>query len=284
MIAEKAAVEAGKIISEKSGCFENLTNKEVGSSEASGVVTEVDLLSQNIILEKLNPTLKEFDLGLLTEESTDDSSRLVKDYFWSIDPLDGTLPFIKGETGYSVSIALVSCDGIPHVGVVYDPTREVLYSAVKDEGVYRNRKRWKPEIAKNKVFTVAYDKSFKKSKYYDRSLNSIKKLAETYGCESLEIVDNCGAVLNAITVLENSPGCYFKFPKKEEGGGSLWDFSATACIFAEAGFIVSNIYGEALNLNPGDTTFMNNYGVVYTDNIKTLNFVTDHFLHTSLHR
>lgn len=275
-IAEEAAVEAGKVISEKSGSFGEVANKETGSSETSQVVTEVDLLSQNIILEKLNPTLKEFELGLLTEESADDNSRHVKEFFWSVDPLDGTLAFIKGEPGYSVSIALVSKDGISQIGVVYDPTRKLLYSAVIGEGVFKNGKRWKPEKV-NKEFTVAYDRSFKKSRYYESSLNSIKKLAETYGCKSINIVDNCGAVLNAINVLENCPGCYFKFPKKEEGGGSLWDFSATACIFREAGLFVSDIYGHNLNLNLKSTTFMNKYGVIFTDNIEIGNYITEFY-------
>ena len=49
-----------------------------------------------------------YDLALLTEESEDDRSCFEKDYFWCIDPLDGTLPFTRNEAGYSVSIGLVA--------------------------------------------------------------------------------------------------------------------------------------------------------------------------------
>jgi fructose-1,6-bisphosphatase/inositol monophosphatase family enzyme len=63
--------------------------------------------AQAAVLEVLAPTFKAYDLGLLTEELADDGSRFEKDYFWSIDPLDGTLPFTQGKPGYAVSIALV---------------------------------------------------------------------------------------------------------------------------------------------------------------------------------
>ena len=52
-----------------------------------------------------------YDLALLTEELEDDGSRHVKDYFWCIDPIDGTLPFTQKKPGYGVSIALVARDG-----------------------------------------------------------------------------------------------------------------------------------------------------------------------------
>lgn len=76
----------------------------------------------------------------MTEESPDNRERLKKDFFWCIDPLDGTLPFIESTSGYAVSIALVAHDGTPYIGVIYDPVEQVLYHAVKGCGVLRNGK------------------------------------------------------------------------------------------------------------------------------------------------
>jgi 3'-phosphoadenosine 5'-phosphosulfate (PAPS) 3'-phosphatase len=70
--------------------------------------------------------------------------------------------------------------------------------------------------------------------------------------------------MNACWVLEKQPACYFKFPKPELGGGSLWDFAATACIFQEAGALVSDINGNTLELNRHDSTFMNHQGALYS--------------------
>ena len=54
-----------------------------------------------------------------------------------------------------------------------------------------------------------------------------------------------------LLVLENLPACYYKYPKLEEGGGSLWDFAAR------------DFYGKPLDLNCADSTFMNHRGVIF---------------------
>ena len=99
-------------------------------------MTEVDFKSQQIILELIEPTLEKYDLALLSEEKEDDHSRFQKDYFWAIDPLDGTLPFIENMDGFAVSIALVSKAGIPIIGAVFDPTNSTLYHAIKGCGAF----------------------------------------------------------------------------------------------------------------------------------------------------
>lgn len=69
--------------------------------------------------------------------------------------------------------------------------------------------------------------------------------------------------MNAIWVLERAPACYFKFPKPGNGGGCIWDFAATACIYNELGAVASDIYGNALDLNRSDSAFMNHRGVLF---------------------
>ena len=53
-----------------------------------------------------NSSCDEFEVGFLSEETEDNGSRFEEDYFWCIDPMDGTLAFINGHPGFSVSIAL----------------------------------------------------------------------------------------------------------------------------------------------------------------------------------
>ena len=74
--------------------------------------------------------------------------------------------------------------------------------------------------------------------------------------------------MNACQVLESRHACYVKLPKKEEGGGSIWDYAATACIANEADTWVSNVYGQDLELNRRESTFMNHQGVVFASNKK----------------
>ncbi|MBT3468503.1 MAG: inositol monophosphatase, partial [Opitutae bacterium] len=119
--AVQAAREAGELIRSYQDREVEVLHKEGGDTYASQVVTEVDRKAQDAILQILGPPCEEFDLAVLTEESEDDGSRFEKKFFWCIDPMDGTLPFIRKEPGYSVSIGLVAKDGSPRIGVVYDP-------------------------------------------------------------------------------------------------------------------------------------------------------------------
>jgi fructose-1,6-bisphosphatase/inositol monophosphatase family enzyme len=125
-IAIKAALSAGKVIQKYMNDEVNVEIKEGGASYASQVVTAVDIECEKVIFSHLLPTCDEFNLALLSEETEDNGSRFEKDFFWCIDPMDGTLPFINGQPGFSVSIALIAKDGTPYIGVVFYPTTDKL--------------------------------------------------------------------------------------------------------------------------------------------------------------
>ncbi len=264
--AISAAYQAGDIIHQYSRQAAHKTlsiqNKIGGDSQASQVVTEVDYLCQEAILNILLPTCKTWNLALLTEEYEDDKKRLEKDYFWCIDPLDGTLPFIESSAGYAVSIALVSRSGIPILGVVYDPVKQTLYYACKDSGAFRNNTSWQL-MSEKKPLTIITDRSFLQYDYYQNIMAQLDAIASELGFSGLHTIHFGGAVMNACWVLENAPACYFKFPKKQDGGGSLWDYAATACLFNEIGAVVSDINANPLELNRVDSCFMNHKGIVY---------------------
>lgn len=76
-------------------------------------------------------------------------------------------------------------------------------------------------------------------------------------------MNGSGAVLNAIHVAENGPACMIKLPKKDLGGGSLWDFAATACIFNALGLPATNYTGGSLDLNKKENSFMNHEGIFF---------------------
>ena len=78
-LAKKAALQAGKVISEYPREDLKVNKKKGGESLASQVVTAVDLLSEKEILAILNPSFKKYDLALLSEETDDDNSRFEKD-------------------------------------------------------------------------------------------------------------------------------------------------------------------------------------------------------------
>ena len=260
--AVRASLEAGELIRSYQDQDVEVLHKEGGDTYASQVVTEVDQKAQEAILRILEPTCREFDLALLTEESEDDGSRFEKEYFWCIDPLDGTLPFTRKETGYSVSIALVSRQGLPQIGVVYDPVHDVLWQATKGQGIQRNGIAWKMET-KGKELVFTYDRSFEDHPRRLRVLTELENYAESIGLQGVTASQFGGAVINACHSLESAPGCHFKFAKPQEGGGSIWDYAATASLYEEGGAVVSDVHGDPLDLNRNDSTFMNHRGAVY---------------------
>ena len=263
-IAIKAALSAGKIIQQYMNEDVSVEIKKGGTSHASQVVTEVDRACETTILAQLLPTCNEFDLAFLSEETADDGSRFLKDFFWCIDPMDGTLAFINKRPGFSVSIALVAKDGTPYIGVVYDPSTDTLYHAVKGKGAFKNGQPWKIKHS-NKYLTYVTDRKLKDTPRAAEIKILLNKNIEKLNLNSVKEIDGAGAVLNAMLVLENGPACMLKFPKKEKGGGSIWDFAATACIYQELGLPATNFEGGRLNLNKKDGTFMNEKGIFYTN-------------------
>jgi fructose-1,6-bisphosphatase/inositol monophosphatase family enzyme len=265
-VAIEAALSAGKVIQKHTNEDIAVETKEGGSNYASQVVTQVDRECEAIILSHLKPTCDTYDIGLLSEETHDDGSRFKKEFFWCIDPMDGTLAFIKKQPGFSVSIALIAKDGTPVIGVVFDPSSKNLYHAIKGKGVFKNQKPWVITNT-NDYLTYVTDKKLKdtaKSEEIQYILNLHKT---NLRLKDIKEISGKGAVMCAILVLEKGPACFFKLPKKELGSGSIWDYAATACIYNELGLPATTFNGETLDLNKKDGTFMNVKGV-YCSNLK----------------
>jgi fructose-1,6-bisphosphatase/inositol monophosphatase family enzyme len=263
-IAIKAALAAGKVIQKHMNDEIKVEKKKGGDSYASQVVTAVDIACEKAILSHLLPTCEEFDLALLSEETEDDGSRFEEDFFWCIDPMDGTLAFINKEPGFSVSIALVAKDGTPNIGVVFDPSTDTLYHAIKGKGAFKNNNPWKIKPT-NEHFTYVTDRKLKDTPRSAEIESLLQQQVKKLGLNGVTEMAGGGSVLNGIRVLENGPACMLKLPKKENGGGSLWDFAATACIFQELGLPATNFAGSRLDLNREDGSFMNQEGVFYSN-------------------
>ncbi|BCE00538.1 3'(2'),5'-bisphosphate nucleotidase CysQ family protein [Marinicellulosiphila megalodicopiae] len=254
--AKQAALKAGKII--QTSCVEelNIQTKEMATSLASSVFTKIDLECQEIIYQTLNDSILQFDIGWLGEESQDDLSRFKKDYFWCVDPLDGTLSFIKQRAGFCVSIALINKQGVPVIGVVFNPNSSDLYHATFEQGAFKNENEIKVEYQKN--ITLINDDSFVNTDYYQ----ILKDKLEFKNKNIVPQILQGGAVMNAIWCIEHAPACYVKYPKKTEGGGSIWDYAAATCIYNELKLNATDFYRQPLNLNKKGSAFMNEQGVI----------------------
>ncbi|MBD1390953.1 inositol monophosphatase [Neiella sp. HB171785] len=278
-VATDAAYQAGQYIANVDRRSIAVMTKAEGYSAASQVVTQVDLTCEAMILKALQPSMAAFDIAFLGEESASDYAiaehpRLSKPYFWCVDPLDGTLPFTENVPGYAVSIALVSRNGEPLLGVVYDPVSATLYQGMNPAValgepalLLRQRKTWR--LAKEQAqqpLSVFFDRSFTAQDEFPAIKGAMSDIAAALGYAGIKCFDQAGSVMNAVNMLERAPACYFKFPRAKPGGGSLWDVAATAALASAGGAWVSDMDGQPLQLNASDTLLMNRRGALYASN------------------
>ncbi|MFQ5432166.1 MAG: inositol monophosphatase family protein [Nitrospinota bacterium] len=198
------------------------------------LVTEVDIECEKIVTEAI--AKKYPDHGILSEEGTELKNR--SDYLWIVDPLDGTTNFAHGFPMFCVSIALVN-EGKRIIGVAYDALRDELFTAVKGSGAFLNGKRIKVSDVTN------MDNALLATGFpYDIRTNMDNNVAEFN-----RVVVNCQAIRRAGSAVIDL--CYTacgRFDGFWEKSLFAWDMAAGALILEEAGGVVTDMNGDALNL------------------------------------
>jgi myo-inositol-1(or 4)-monophosphatase len=129
-IAEKAVREAGSIIMRWYGSDYRVEEKSKGNP-----VTTADLEANAAIRKTIRERFP--DDGWLSEEDKDNSTRLRSSRVWVVDPIDGTKEFIEGVPQFAVSVGFV-VDGVPALGIVYNPAQGEFYRAVRGRGALLN--------------------------------------------------------------------------------------------------------------------------------------------------
>jgi 3'-phosphoadenosine 5'-phosphosulfate (PAPS) 3'-phosphatase len=128
-----AASEAARLAGEVVLDYYNRQAASVYAKADGSVVTDADLAADRIIRERIGAAFP--DDPFLTEEEADDPVRLRSRRCWVVDPVDGTQQFVDRTGEFEVLIALVQ-DGRPVVAAVYQPTTDLLLTAVAGHGVW----------------------------------------------------------------------------------------------------------------------------------------------------
>ena len=105
------------------------------SKDGGSPVTEADLAVNAYLCDTLTAARPGY--GWLSEENADDPSRLSRREVFIIDPIDGTIAFLKNRPHFTICAAIV-VEGRPCCGVVYNPISDELYSARTGGGAHRN--------------------------------------------------------------------------------------------------------------------------------------------------
>ncbi len=225
--AEHAAREAGNYILQNLGKVKQISFK----SQEKNLVTEVDKKSEEIIITNLQKNFPDFDI--LAEESGT-SSTTNSEYMWVIDPLDGTTNFTHGLPIFSISIGLIKGNEVI-TGVVYDPTRNQMFSAEKGKGSYLNGKKLSvsrtKEIKKSLLVTgFPYNVEENPDKCFERFIMMTKnsRAVRRLGSAALDFAYVAAGIFDGFWEVKLNP----------------WDIAAGLLLVKEAGGKVTNFKGE----------------------------------------
>ena len=229
-VAIKAARAAGVIINRAALDVESV---RVSQKMANDFVTEVDHASENIIIDTLLTAYP--DHGILAEESGQTRGNPNADNIWIIDPLDGTTNFIHGFPFYCVSIALQS-RGKLEQAVVYDPTRNDLFTSTRGRGAFLNDRRLR--VSKRTRLQECLISTGFPFRPDDDFAAYLKVMAEVMQ-RTAGLRRPGAAALDLAYVAAGFSDGFF------ETGLQPWDMAAGSLLITEAGGLVGNFTGEA---------------------------------------
>lgn len=232
--AIKAARRGGDLAARQ---LKRLGELKIESKGANDFVTQVDRAAEEQIIESIREYYP--DHAFLAEES---GAQGDSDHVWIIDPLDGTTNFIHGLPIFAVSIAL-RIRGRLEVGVVYDPNRQEIFTALRGRGAqvdgHKIRVSGRRGLNDALIGTGFPYRSREKLETYVKMLASV--LARTAG------VRRPGAASLDLAWL--AAGRYDGF---WEFGLNTWDIAAGCLLVREAGGLISELQGEGDYLESGN--------------------------------
>src|SRR5256714_436493 len=235
--AVKAARKAGSIINRASLDIDLV---HVSAKGRSDFVTEVDRAAEEAIIDTLRAAYPQH--GFLAEESGASSASGSDEYTWIIDPLDGTTNFIHGFPQYAVSIAPQQRAQLTQA-VVYDPTRNELFTASKGRGAFLNDRRIRvSRRTQLRECLIGTGFPFRSLEHLDAYLRIFKRVTE----ETAGVRRPGAAALDLAYVAAGRLDGFWEF------GLSPWDMAAGALLIVEAGGFVADFSGESNYLTSGN--------------------------------
>lgn len=229
-VAIKAARAAGAIINRAALDVEAV---RISQKQVNDFVTEIDHASEAAIIETLLTAYP--DHAILAEESGRQHGKQGSDFVWIIDPLDGTTNFIHGFPVYCVSIAL-AVKGRVEQAVIYDPTRNDLFTATKGRGAYMNERRIRVSKRSDlRQCLVSTGFPFRPGDNFNLYLRMMAEVMQ----RTAGLRRPGAAALDLAYVAAGFTDGFF------ETGLSPWDVAAGSLLVTEAGGLIGNFTGEA---------------------------------------
>ena len=239
-----AAREAGNIMTSA------VRPKVMEKSGHANFCTETDEKVQAFLIGRLSEILP--DASFLGEEDGKDTftSKMNDGYCFVIDPIDGTSNFIYAYRPSVVSIGLLK-DGAPHIGVVYNPYDDMVFSAVAGEGAFLNgEKIMSADTPLSDSLAV-----FGTAPYYTELQERTFEIAKNLLPLCVDLRRSGTAAWDMCCVAMGRCNLYFELKIQ------IWDYAAAALIATEAGCYVTDIDGNPLSYKGPASAIVRSRGV-----------------------
>lgn len=240
-VVRRVAVEAGEITLDY---FEEGMVIASDAKEDGSPVTDADRRAEEYIARELKDAIA--TIPVIGEESCAGGvcpDLTAEEYFWLVDPLDGTKEFISGSPDYTVNIALVK-NHVPILGVIYAPARGEMYSAYGEGTAVRwleetnNERPIKTRMPPRGGLTVMTSKN--------RYKEELDKFLEEH---KVEKIIRKGSSLKICSIAAGKADLYAGL-----GDTCEWDTAAGQAILESAGGEIVDLDGKPLRYGekPGD--------------------------------
>ncbi|MDO4432923.1 MAG: inositol monophosphatase family protein [Aerococcaceae bacterium] len=201
-------------------------------TSAHDLVTEMDQAIEQFFVDKIRTYYPEH--RIIGEEGVGgETLHDTNGMIWVIDPIDGTLNFVKQRNNFAIMLALFE-DGEPVAGYIYDVMKRDLYYGIRGDGVYLNGKKLPfPTITTlQESLAIGNVKMFVRNDYGCQNLLAQVMGARAHGSAALEVIE----------VLRGQASVYFS------GGLAPWDFAAGYAICDIFGLKATRIDGTKLSI------------------------------------
>lgn len=200
---------------------------EIWEKSPDNPVCAADLAVDAFLRERLTALLP--SAGWLSEETVDAPERLGGGLIWLVDPIDGTRDFIRGRSGWAVSVALISA-GRPLFGMLAAPARDEFWYGESGKGSWRNGERLAASTR--------------------RELSGARVPADSLADpdKDLVLVDKPNSIALRIAMVAADEADLLATLR----WGYEWDIGAAALIARESGAAATDAFGQPLNYNKPD--------------------------------
>ncbi|GAB3800024.1 inositol monophosphatase family protein [Virgibacillus kimchii] len=254
--AKSWILEAGRIIRTKMNDPLIIETK----SHENDLVTTIDRDTESFFVDKIKSAYPQHQI--LSEEGFGDEITNLDGMVWIIDPIDGTMNFVQQKRNFAISVGIYK-DGIGEIGFIYDVMEEVLYSAKRNEGAYKDEEK----LASNKEQVPLKQAMLGLNHLWlcENPLvnaGTMQKLVKrvrgsrAYGSAALEIAYVAEGILDGYLTMRLAP----------------WDIAAGKIIVEETGGVMTDLDGRKVNMLSNNSIFVCNPSIqkpILDDYIRT---------------